>query len=253
MRVLSLLAGLGAVSTAAAVGLEGRFNCKAEATPEFLRAAAEMAELEANGGATSLAAAATTVNVYFHVVARSNSVSGGYISNATLIRQLDVMNQDFAPAGISFRHVATDYTINTNWASDGNEIAMKRALRKGTYRDLNLYFLYSIDGFGYCYLPTTVSSGSTAFIQDGCTILASTVPGGSSTNYNLGKTVTHEVGHWFGLLHTFEGNSCSGSGDQVSDTPQQASATSGCPTGRDSCPNQAGLDPITNYMDYSTE
>jgi hypothetical protein len=69
-------------------------------------------------------------------------------------------------------------------------------------------------------------------------------------------TVAHEYitdYSGFGLLHTFQGNSCSGSGDSIADTPQQISATSGCPIGRDSCPSVAGLDPIHNYMDYSYE
>ncbi len=131
---------------------------------------------------------------------------------------------------------------------------MKKALRKGDYKALNVYFQYAIGGnLGYCYFPTSVTTGSDDFYYDGCSILYSSVPGGSATNYNLGKTVTHEVGHWFGLLHTFQGNSCSGSGDSIADTPQQLSATSGCPTGRDSCPSAAGLDPIHNYMDYSYE
>lgn len=61
-----------------------------------------------------------------------------------LTDQLAVMNKDYAPQGISFTLKGTDRTINSNWASDGAELAMKKALRKGTYRSLNLYFLKSL-------------------------------------------------------------------------------------------------------------
>lgn len=163
------------------------------------------------------------------------------------------MNAAYAPHGISFVLKGTDRTINSNWANDNSELAMKKALRKGTYRSLNLYFLKSLSGnLGYCYFPASVTSGSNDFYYDGCSILYSTVPGGTTTNYNYGQTVTHEVGHWFGLYHTFQGG-CTGNGDYVSDTPAQASASSGCPVGRDSCPSQSGVDPIHNYMDYSYE
>lgn len=127
---------------------------------------------------------------------------------------------------------------------------MKSELRRGSYADLNLYFLTSLnDVLGYCYFPVASPSDSDV-TQDGCSILASTVPGGTAEGYNLGRTATHEVGHWLGLFHTFQGG-CADD-DKVADTPAQESPSSGCPVGRDSCPG-GGPDPIHNYMDYSDD
>ncbi|KFY69747.1 hypothetical protein V501_08368 [Pseudogymnoascus sp. VKM F-4519 (FW-2642)] len=238
-----------------------RLGCGVVPTPEFLATANEMAAQEASSksalgaltAAGGVSAAATiNVNVYFHVVAKSTAASGGYVTAAQIANQVTVMNNNYAASGFQFTNAGADWTVNSNWASDGAELAMKKSLRKGTYKDLNIYFMYAIGGnLGYCYFPTNAATGSNDFYYDGCSILYTTAPGGPETNYNLGKTVTHEVGHWMGLFHTFQGNSCSGSGDSISDTPQQLSASSGCPTGRDSCPTVAGLDPIHNYMDYS--
>jgi PKD repeat protein len=66
--------------------------------------------------------------------------------------------------------------------------------------------------------------------------------------YNLGRTLSHETGHWLGLRHIWGDANCGD--DFCADTPPQASASSGCPTGRVSC---GGANMVQNYMDYSND
>ena len=61
----------------------------------------------------------------------------------------------------------------------------------------------------------------------------------------------HEIGHALGLLHTFNyGCGSDQHGDYVDDTPVHAYANWGCETGTDSCPDDPGLDPVDNIMNY---
>ena len=84
------------------------------------------------------------------------------------------------------------------------------------------------------------------------------LPGAADASY-AGDTAVHELGHFFGLPHTFfqgDGKKCKHSGDDgIGDTPFEAAALYGCPVQVDSC-NQAGMegyDPIWNFMDYTDD
>lgn len=77
-------------------------------------------------------------------------------------------------------------------------------------------------------------------------------------DYAEGDTFTHEFGHYLGLLHTFgDGvNGCT-RGDAVEDTPAEASPAIGkacrLTPPRDTCPDQPGVDPVFNIMDYTDD
>ncbi|MEU8795966.1 zinc metalloprotease [Spirillospora sp. NPDC048819] len=194
---------------------------------------------------TTRAAAAITVRVHFHVVYGS----AGNVSDATLNSQLDVLNDAYSGSGISFTLSEIKRTNNASWFSNpqGYEREMKGALHTGNAQDLNFYTAdLGSSLLGWATFPSSYRSQPS---MDGVVVHYQSLPGGSIGNYNEGDTGTHEVGHWMGLYHTFQGG-CRGQGDRVSDTPAEQSPASGCPTGRDTC-SSTGADPIHNFMDYS--
>ena len=71
-------------------------------------------------------------------------------------------------------------------------------------------------------------------VIDGATVLYASLPGGGEPGYDQGDSLVHEVGHWAGLLHTFQGV-CGDLGDMVADTPPERTPGYGCEEGRDTC------------------
>ncbi|KAG9080730.1 hypothetical protein FS749_007921 [Ceratobasidium sp. UAMH 11750] len=226
-------------------------------TPNAAFVAAAEAHFAANKvSAKAGSILAASIPVYWHVIQAGTTLAQGNIPVSQITGSISAMNAHYSGSGLSFSLAGTDRTTNVNWFNSAGpnnsyQTAMKTMLRKGGANALNVYSVGFKSGsgsglLGYATFPSSYAGNPK---DDGVVLLHSSVPGGSTVNFNQGKTLTHEVGHWLGLYHTFQGG-CSGAGDSVSDTPPEASAASGCPTGRDTCPG-GGVDPINNYMDYS--
>ncbi|PYI04289.1 hypothetical protein BO78DRAFT_320910 [Aspergillus sclerotiicarbonarius CBS 121057] len=223
------------------------------------------------------------IETWFHIV--SSQAAADTVSDEMITSQLSYLQKAYQSATITYRLKGVTRQVNDSWARNDDELGMKDSLRRGNYSTLNVYFQTDLqassDGssraasedpdsradvsdqsssnvLGFCTLPdpsVNASSPRSSYIKDGCNVLADTMPGGSLAQYNQGGTAVHEIGHWNGLLHTFEGESCSpdNEGDYIDDTPEQSEPTSGCPAEKDSCPDLPGLDAIHNFMDYSSD
>lgn len=209
----------------------------------------------------ALAPGCVTIKVYFHVIQQNGTAGSsgtGFVPMSSINAQINVMNQSYgggtggANTPFRFAIAGVDYTVNSTWYSAGpgtsTEVSMKNALRRGTADDLNIY---TNDGAGYLGWATFPAIYSSNPKDDGVVCFYKSLPGGNFPPYDLGDTMTHEVGHWLGLFHTFRGG-CDGNGDCVSDTPAELSAAFGCPVGLDTCIS-AGRDPIENFMDYTDD
>jgi hypothetical protein len=193
-----------------------------------------------------------TVSVYFHCIyANQGGAPVGLLTMEQVEAQIEALSAKFD--NLDFELAGVDFTENNEWFAmtpgSPEELEAKSALAVDPTRYLNLYSAGLQGGLGgWAYFPWSLPPNSPL---DGVVILYSTVPGGGLPGYDQGEICVHEVGHWAGLYHTFQGR-CNPLNDRVADTPAEKTAASGCPAARDTC-RSAGNDPIHNYMDYTND
>ncbi len=209
------------------------------------------------------------IDVWVHVI-RNTPGTTGDVPVAEIYEQIAVLNEDYrgiplsngdpgADGRLFFRLKGYDFSNNTTWYNDGGAYYNSLAVTPATV--LNMYTNSAAGNLGYVpFLPHTNPAGI-GTNQDRVVILweAFGRDRGLMPDYDLGRSATHEVGHFLGLEHTFAGGcatatnpTCFSNADLICDTPPEQSSNFGCPASRDTCAS-AGADPIENYMDYSDD
>jgi hypothetical protein len=207
------------------------------------------------------------IPVVFNVLYRTSAEN---ISQAQLQSQIDVLNKDFTATnsdynssnpynsvrgGLNVRFVLDAvYRKSTTKTTWGTSDAMKKSTQGGINptsptTKLN-YWVCTIGGgiLGYAQFPGGASATDGVVIDSKYTgtIGTATYP------FNLGRTATHEIGHWMNLRHIWGDATCGN--DLVSDTPTHNAANSGVPAvGHRSTCSGTPLEMYMNYMDYTDD
>jgi len=216
------------------------------------------------------------------------------ISDIQVESQITVLNQDFrrmvGTPGFNSNSVGADTEIQfvlakqdpngnpTNgidrvsycvdsWSNSDIETILKPNTIWDPSQYLNLWTVQFSDNklLGYAQFPdgsglSGIGSSGGVSNADGVVVRYNSFGSGTGTSfllnspYNKGRTTTHEVGHWLGLIHIWgEGSNCNTNTDFCADTPVAKDPNYGCPSGTNSCTLKSGDDMIENYMDYTND
>jgi hypothetical protein len=233
------------------------------------------------------------IPVVVHVVHNGEPVGTGInISDAQIASQIAVLNNDFKRLNAdrvntpsTFQSVVGSFDVEFVLAKSDPDCQATTGIRrvrgsKSTWSlednfmlksqsywpaedYLNIWVCNLTGYLGYTQFPVStlpgLESASNERLTDGIVIhykvFGSRDDGSFDLNgqYNKGRTLTHEMGHFFGLRHIWGDGNCNAT-DYVSDTPSQSGSTSGCPSHpRLDCglPQQPRM--FQNYMDYTND
>lgn len=179
----------------------------------------------------------------------------GYITEEQRQQQIEVLNNAYNPASIAFdynpnkvRHIDNKSWYYMDQGSKA-ERECKTQLSIDSTKNLNIYTgALSAGVFGWATFPSLLSGDPK---MDGLVICQDVLPQGKQERFNLGMTIIHETGHWFGLYHTFQGG-CDGLGDEVADTQKHIKPNYGTPPPNEqngAC-NDNEFAPVHNFMNY---
>lgn len=170
------------------------------------------------------------------------------------------------PSGVLSNGINRVNLGQESWSTDEINNSVKPQTQWNPEKYLNIWIVKftANDLLGYAQFPSTstlpgIDADEGPANTDGVVIgyayfgSSSYFPGGTyATDYDKGRTTSHEVGHWLGLRHIWGDGGCDVD-DFCEDTPNAGQANEGCPVGVDSCPTSPGLDMIENYMDYTND
>ena len=239
-----------------------------------------------------LASATYTIPLVFHIVT-GTAGDANDLDQAFVNAQVDQLNIDFSnaagaatgpwaavAAGINIQFVLAQIDPMGNvlaepgidrvygYPGEINPDFFDETIKPVSFWDNTLYAnvwtgKLEDDLLGYAQFPNSSTLSGLLdfegdFFSDGVVCLPSSIgsvamPNPDGAEFGSGRTLTHELGHWLGLLHIWGTDGDCSADDECADTPSQLESSSGCSITNDTCTMDSNRDMVENYMDYSDD